>query len=177
MFTRLSLLLVISAGLFALSGAAQAEGLKIGFVNFNRLVSESPQGAAAMGGLQEEFAPRQRELVALQTQLQERQDQIQRDIEVMGPDERRNAERDMRRDERELQRAAQELQEDSNLRRNESLGKLQRTLLGEVQSYAAAQGYDLIVTEGVAYVSQELDVTEQILAGLKASFAGQPAGE
>jgi outer membrane protein len=177
MFTRLSLLLVISAGLFALSGAVQAEGLNIGFVNFNRLVSESPQGAAAMGGLQEEFAPRQREFVALQTELQERQDQIQRDVEVMGPDERRNAERDLRRDERELQRAAQELQEDSNLRRNEALGKLQRTVLGEVQNYAAEQGYDLIVSEGVAYASQEIDITEQILAGLKAGFAGQSSGE
>ena len=179
MFTRLKFLVVVCAGLLvlSLSGVTQAEGLKIGFVNFNRLVNESPQGAAAMGGLQEEFAPRQREVVAMQSQLQERQENIQRDLEVMGPDERRNAERDLRRDERELQRAAQELQEDSNLRRNEALGKLQREVLGQVQSYAADQGYDLIVSEGVAYASPAIDITEQILAGLKADYAGQSTGE
>ncbi len=177
MFTRFNILSVVLVGLLALSGITHAEGIKVGFINFNRLISESPQGAKAMGALQEEFAPRQREVVALQSQLQERQEQIQRDLEVMGPEERRNAERDLRRDERELARSAQELQEDSNLRRNEALGKLQREVLREVQTYAAEQGFDLIVSEGVAYASPEIDITEPVLAGLKASFSGQPAGE
>jgi len=177
MFTQFKFLSVVLIGLLALSGVSYAEGIKVGFINFNRLISESPQGTKAMGALQEEFAPRQREVVALQTQLQERQEQIQRDLEVMGPEERRNAERDLRRDERELARSAQELQEDSNLRRNEALGKLQREVLSEVQTYAAAQGFDLIVSEGVAYASPEIDITEPVLAGLKASFSGPSAGE
>jgi outer membrane protein len=113
----------------------------------------------------------------MQNELQERQEKIQRDLEVMGPEERRNAERDLRRDERELARSQQEFQEDINLRRNESLGKLQRELLRQVQSYAAEQGYDLIVSEGVLYASTTIDITEQVLTGLKASYAGQPAGD
>ncbi|MDP6673226.1 MAG: OmpH family outer membrane protein [Gammaproteobacteria bacterium] len=176
MFTQIKFLFVILAVLLAMSGVAQAEGLKIGFVNVGRL-SESPQATDAMEGLQEEFAPRQREVVAMQTELQERQEQIRRDLEVMGPEERRNAERDLRRDERELARSQQEFQEDINLRRNESLGKLQRELLRQVQGYAAEQGYDLIVSEGVLYASTTIDITEQVLAGLKASYAEQPAGD
>jgi len=173
MFTRLSITFFILVGLLALPGVGQAESHKIGFVNVSRLISESPQATTAMEALQEEFAPRQREVIAMQTDLQERQERIQRDLEVMGPEERRNAERDLRRDERELQRNQQEFQEDINLRRNESLGKLQRELLRQVQAYAADQGYDLIVSEGVLYASTGIDVTAQVLTGLEASFADQ----
>jgi len=175
MFTRLKILFVVFAGLLVVTGFAQAEGLKIGFVNVGRLISESPQAATAMESLQEEFAPRQREIVAMQNELKEKQDKVQRDLEVMGAEERRNAERDLRRDERELARNQQEFQEDINLRRNESLGKLQRALLQQVQSYAAEQGYDLIVSEGVLYASTAIDITEQILTGLKESFTAEPA--
>jgi outer membrane protein len=92
----------------------------------------------------------------------------------MGPEERRNAERDMRKNERELQRQQQEFTEDINLRRNESLRKLQGELLREVQTYAAAEGFDLVVSDGVLYASPAIDITEQVLAGLKASFAVEP---
>ena len=176
MVTRSKILLFVLAGLAVLPLIGQADGLKVGFVNVGRLISESPQATTAMEALQEEFAPRQREVIAMQNNLQERQDKIQRDLEVMGPEERRNAERDLRRDERELQRSQQEFQEDINLRRNEALGKLQRELLRQVQGYATEQGYDLIVSEGVLYASTGIDITEQVLAGLKASFNSQPAG-
>lgn len=173
MFTRLRISLFVLVGVLLLPGAGQAQELKVGFVNVGRLISESPQATSAMEALQEEFAPRQREVLAMQTGLQEKQEQIQRDLEVMGPEERRNAERELRRQERELQRSQQEFQEDINLRRNESLGKLQRELLRQVQTYAADQGYDLVVSEGVLYASSGIDITEQVLAGLKASFAEQ----
>ena len=157
-------------GVVLLASAVQAEGLKIGYVSLGRLIGEAPQAIAVSERLQEEFAPRQRELVALQTDLQKRAEQFQRDIEVMGEEERRNAERDLRRDERELVQNQQELQEDAGQRRNEELGKLQRELLAEVQEYSTAQGYDLIVSEGVLYFSASIDITEQVLDGLKASY-------
>ena len=165
--------MIAVALLFVITGPATAQELKIGVVNVPVLMERAPQAKLAMDALQEEFAPRQRELVALQTDLQKRAEQFQRDIEVMGEEERRNAERDLRRDERELVQNQQELQEDAGQRRNEELGKLQRELLAEVQAYSTAQGYDLIVSEGVLYFSASIDITEQVLNGLKASYTAQ----
>lgn len=167
--------LMMGAMLVLLTMAAGAQQLKIGYVDIARLIQESPQAKEAMERLQEEFAPRQREVVALQTELKEKQDQIQRDLDVMGPEERRNAENELRRDERELNRQQQEFTEDINLRRNEALRKLQGEVLREVQAFATTSGFDLIVAEGVVYASDAIDVTEQVLEGLKASF-GQQAG-
>lgn len=158
------------------SGIAGAQQVKIGYVNFAQLLAESPQANIAMEALQEEFAPRQREVLALQAELKEKQDQIQRDLDVMGADERRNAENEMRRDERELARQQQEFTEDINLRRNEALRKLQGELLREVQTYATTSGFDLVVAEGVVYASDAIDITEQVLAGLKANFDAQSGG-
>lgn len=158
------------------SGMVSAQQVKIGFVNYGRLIGESPQAAIAEEALREEFAPRQREGVALQTELQQKQDQIQRDLDVMGPEERRNAERDLRKNERELARQQQEFSEDFNLRRNESLRKVQSEVLREVQAFVAAEGFDLVVSDGVLYSSPAIDITEQVLAELKANFAAESGG-
>lgn len=158
------------------SGMVSAQQVKIGFVNYGRLIGESPQAAIAEEALREEFAPRQREGVALQTELQQKQEQIQRDLDVMGPEERRNAERDLRKNERELARQQQEFSEDFNLRRNESLRKVQSEVLREVQAFVAAEGFDLVVSDGVLYSSPAIDITEQVLAELKANFAAESGG-
>ena len=168
--------LTIAVWTMLLSAWAGAQDVKIGFVNIGRLISESPQATSAMEALQEEFAPRQREIIALQNAFKEKQSQIQRDLEVMGPEERRNSEQQLRKEERDLSRTQQEFTEDINLRRNESLGKLQRELLREVQVFATNEGFDLVVSsDGVLYASPVIDVTEQVLEGLKASYATQPA--
>lgn len=159
-------------------GAAHAE-LKIAVVNVARLLQEAPQAKAAMEALQTEFAPRQREIVAQQNDLRERQEKLQRDGAVMAENERRNAERDLREGERELSRKQSEYLEDLNLRRNEELGKLQRSLLQEVQSYAKGANYDLVVGDGVLFANESLDITGQVLAALQQrnNAAGQQSGQ
>ena len=178
MTRKFTFLMTAVGAVVLLSAAAVAQDVKIGFVNVGRLISESPQATSAMEALQEEFAPRQREIIALQNAFKEKQSQAQRDLEVMGPDERRNSEQQLRKEERDLSRSQQEFTEDINLRRNEALGKLQRELLREVQVFATNEGFDLVVSsDGVLYASPVIDVTEQVLAGLKASFVAQPAAD
>ena len=175
-FTITSRLVLCIAALLA-SGVASAQQLKIGYVNFAQLMQESPQAASVREELQEEFAPRQREIVARATELQEKQEQIQRDLDVMGPDERRNAENELRRDDRELKRQQQEFQEDANLRQNEALRQLQGELFREVQSYATSAGFDLVIAEaGVVYASDAIDITAQVLEILNDKFAAESGG-
>ncbi len=88
----------------------------------------------------------------------------------MAENERRNAEKDLRDGQRELQRKQNEYVEDLNLRRNEELGKLQRSLLQEVQTYARNSGYDLVVGDGVLYVNESMDITAQVLNALQQHY-------
>lgn len=160
---------VLAAGMVVLApwSVAQAE-TKIAVVNVPRLLEEAPQAKAAMQALQDEFAPRQREVVQQQKDLKAKEEKLQRDGAVMAENERRNAEKDLRDGQRELARKQNEYVEDLNLRRNEELGKLQRSLLQEVQAFARTSSYDLIVGEGVLYVNESMDITAQVLSALQA---------
>ncbi|HEU4601628.1 MAG TPA: OmpH family outer membrane protein [Steroidobacteraceae bacterium] len=155
-------------------GAAHAE-MKIAVVNVPRLLDEAPQAKAAMQALSDEFAPRQREIVAQQKDLKAKEEKLQRDGAVMAENERNRAEKDLRDGQRDLQRKQNEYVEDLNLRRNEEIGKLQRSLLQEVQSYAKGANYDLVVGDGVLYASQALDITPQVLSALQARAKSSPA--
>ncbi len=158
---------------FALPAAAQE--MKIGVVSLPALIERAPQTKAAMDALQEEFAPRQREFQAKQKEYEDLADKIQKDLAVMGETERRNAQKEVRDLERDLARMQNEFQEDLNLRQNEEYGKLQRDMLKEVQDFAEAQGYDLIVGDGVLYVTSAVNITDDVLRAVEANYQATSA--
>lgn len=154
--------------------SAFAGDLKIGVVNVSQLMEQAPQARVAMEALDEEFKPRQREIAARQTQYQELTEKVKRDLAVMGEAERRNADKDIRDLQRDVTRLQNEFREDLNLRRNEELGSLQRSLLKEVQDYAKSADFDLVVGDGVLYAVPAIDITENVLRAMEANF--QAAG-
>jgi outer membrane protein len=151
-----------------------AQDIKIGVVNVTALMEQAPQAKAAMDALQEEFAPRQRTILAKQKELEDLSEKANRDAAVMGETERRNMEKELRDMQRDVARMQNEFREDLNLRRNEELGNLQRSLLKEVQDYAESAGFDLVVGDGVLYASSAINITEVVLRAMEANF--QAAG-
>lgn len=158
------------AAVLALAAAAPAgaQSLKIGFVNFGRLLEESPQAKAAQAALESEFLPRQRDVAAQRKTLQEKVEKLQKEAAVMSEADRLRAEREARDLEVNVNRRFNELQEDLNLRRNEEVGRMQRSLLQEVQAFARANGYQLVVSEGVLFAAEGVDITPQVVAAIKA---------
>ena len=168
-------LVIASAMLFAFALPASAQEVKIGVVNVPALMQASPHFKAAMEALQEEFAPRQREFEAKSKEYEDLAAKTQKDLAVMGETERRNAEKDLRELQRDLARIQSEFQEDFNLRQNEEYGLLQRAMLKEVQDYAEAQGYDLIVGDGVLYVNAAVNITDDVLRAVEANYQATSA--
>ncbi len=61
----------------------------------------------------------------------------------------------------------QEFREDQNLRRNEELRNLQNVIALVLKKLGDEEKFDLILTEGVSYVSDAVDVTPKIIEMLK----------
>jgi outer membrane protein len=158
-----------------MSGQASAE-TKMGYVNFQKLLEDAPQTKTAMQGLENEFAPRRRELLTMQNDLKAREEKLQKEGAVMSETDRAKAEKVFRDQQREFSRKAGEFQDDASTRRNEELGKVQRYLVTEIQGYASAQGYDLVLGEGVFFAKGPLDITANVLAVLASKPASLPAG-
>jgi len=168
--------IVAAAGLLAV-GPAWAE-LKIGVVDPQRLMTESPQGKEAFESLRTEFAPRERTLQAQGQALKAKQEKLQKDGATMTDDQRTRAEKDLRDGARDFERARGELQDDETARRNEQLSRLQRTLGEEVRSYAKAQNFDVILSgEAVIFAAPTYDITPAILTALQSRAAAAPAAK
>jgi outer membrane protein len=178
MSTYLRSIPLVALGLCGFFMAQQASAeIKIGYVNFQQLVEESPQIKATMQGLQNEFGSRQRELVAMQNDLKARSEKLDKEGAIMAEADRIKVEKSLRDEQREFSRKGGEFQDDINTRKNEEIGKVQRFILQEVKAYGSAQGYDLLVGDAL-YNKPGLDVTPQILEILKtkpANAAGAPA--
>jgi outer membrane protein len=176
--SKFSLLAVLAVAVIVTSGAGAQANLKIGVINVARLIEQSPQAATVQKKLQDEFGPRQRELVAMQEKLRTQVETFQRDSPVMGEAERVNLERQIREAQREYQRTEQELREDLDLRQNEEINNLQREVLMKAQEYARAQQYDLVLTDAnVIFYSTAVDITAGVLALLKPPTAAPAASQ
>jgi outer membrane protein len=154
-------------------GAAHAQA-KIGVVNVQRLLQEAPQAQAASQALENEFAARRRDLENQQRDLKAKEDKLAKDGATMAEAQRRDAERVLRDGQRDLARKQNEFLEDLNVRRNEALGQLQRTVLQEVQTYAKGANLDVVVADAL-YASPSVDITNQVLAALQSRRGGAPA--
>jgi len=75
----------------------------------------------------------------------------------------------LRDQQREFSRKGGEFQDDLSTRKNEEIGKVQRYLLEEIRTYSGAQGFDLVLGEGVFYNKPQLDITAQVLEVLNPS--------
>jgi outer membrane protein len=157
-----------------MSGPASAE-IKMGVVNFQKLLEDAPQTKTAMQALENEFAPRRRELLTMQNDLKARDEKLQKEGAVMSEADRAKAEKALRDQQREFSRKAGEFQDDASTRRNEEIGKVQRYLVTEIQAYGNAQGYDLVLGDGVFFAKGPLDITANVLALLATKPASLPA--
>lgn len=153
---------------FALAAAPAWAELKIGFVDYGRLMEDSPQAKTALEAIRTEFAPRQRELQTQQTTLKAKEDKLQKDSATMTEEQRTRAEKELRDGTRDFARRQGEVQDDFNARRNEETSRLQRVLIEEVRNYAKAQNYDLVIAENVIYATPAVDITPAILSALQA---------
>jgi len=146
-----SLVAALAVGVAVAAAPAQAE-IKVGVIDYGRLMDESPQGKTLLDSLRNDAGAKQRELQTQATTLQTKRDKLAKDRATMSQDQISRAEKDLRDGERDLARRQAEIQDDFNARRNEEMSKLQRTLIDEVRNFARIQNFDLVLTaDGVIY--------------------------
>jgi outer membrane protein len=151
-----------------------AESFKIGWVNQIELMQNAPQVEAARKKLENEFSSRQRELIAMDEDLRALREKYEQQRGYAKEELLREMERTIMSRERDAKRAERELKEDISIRQNEVQMQLRQEILQLIETFAKKNGFDLILTEGAAYASSRIDITESILKSLADSVG--PAG-
>ena len=147
------------------SSAAFAD-LKVGFVQVDKILQEAPQTLESNKKLEKEFSTRTEKLKADVKILKDKEANFSKEALTMKDSERATKEKTLAQLRVDIQRNERELREDINIRRNEELGGLQDQINKAVTAVSKAEGYDLVVYNGVAYASEKIDITEKILKSL-----------
>ena len=162
--------IILLCSLFATTGMAKE--LKIGFVNAVKVMEQAPQVSAANSRLEREFEPRQREIANGQRDIKALEDKLNKDGAIMSEAQSRDMSRDIINKKRDLKRQQDEFREDYNIRRSEELDKLQKQIIEVIQAVAKEQSYDLILSDGVVWASDSIDMTDQVLKRLGIARSG-----
>lgn len=161
------LYLIVGMLCSVMSYPAAAAELRIGFVNALKVMDKAPQVDEANRRLEREFEPRERRLVSARQEIKRMEERFAKDAAIMSQTNTRNLSREIRDKKREFQRQQEEFREDYNIRRNEELDKIQKTIVQVIQDLAKVEYYDLILSEGVVYANKRIDITDKVLNRLR----------
>lgn len=153
-----------AALVFATIGV-QAQDMKIGLVNSERILRESTMAKTAEQRLEAEFSKRDKEIQDMGVRLRTLAEKLEKDGAVLAESERGRRQREIGELDRDVQRKQREFREDLNQRRNEEFAQIQEKAQKIIRQIAEAEKYDLIVQEAV-YFSVRLDITEKVIKQL-----------
>jgi outer membrane protein len=139
-----------------------AQDFKVGYVNTQRITTESTPAKTAQAKLEQEFSKRQKELVDQQAAFKVFGEKFERDAPTLSESQRAARQKEGAEMGRDLQRRQREFQEDLNGRRNEELQQVLDRATKAVKQVADSEKYDLVVQE-VVYVNTKHDITDKVL--------------
>jgi outer membrane protein len=162
----------VLAGALALgAGLAQAQELKIGYVNSDRVLRDAVPAKAAQAKLEAEFSRREKDLQDVATRIKQASDRLEKDGPTLSESDRNRRQRELVEQDREFQRKRREFQEDLNQRKNEELASVVERANRVIKQIFETEKYDLILQEAV-FAGPKIDITDKVIRALNA----QPAG-
>ena len=139
-----------------------ADGLKIGFVNTEKILRDSKPAQEAQKKIEEEFGKRDEELQQLTETLRTKYLNFEKNAPVMSDADRTSAQRELTDLDTDLQRKRREFQEDFNRRRNDAFSTIVEKANIAIHELAAEESYDLILQDAVT-VSERIDITDKVI--------------
>ena len=153
----------------AFLATAEAQQLRIGYVDMKKVLDNAPQVVAGRERLDREFRARNDAIELDEMRASALEGRLaQGDISA---DNRIQLERDLRELRRNITRRKEDLRDELSFRRTEEVQSLEEQINLAVQEIAERNGFDLIVSSPVVYASPSLDITDMILEQLEVEFA------
>jgi outer membrane protein len=159
--------IVLAGFLAAAALSAQAQEMKIGYVNSDKVLRDAIPARAAQTKIEAEFSKRDRDLTDLSVKLKAAADKLEKEAPTLAESERVRRQRELVDQDREIQRKRREFQEDLSQRKNEELAAVVDRANKVIKQIFDQEKYDLIVQE-VIFASPRIDITDKVIKALNA---------
>jgi len=148
--------------------SAQAQELKIGYVNSERVLREAEPAKKAQAKLEAEFGKREKDLNDQNASLRAQAEKLDRDSPTLSEAEKTRRQRELVELDRDLQRKHREFQEDLTQRKNEELQSVAERANRAIKAIGESDHYDLILQDPVIFFSSRVDLTKKVIDALNA---------
>jgi outer membrane protein len=152
--------------------ASQAQELKIGYVNSDRVLRDAAPAKAAQAKLEAEFGKREKELNDAANKVKTAADKLDKDAPTLSEAERGRRQRELVEQDRDIQRKRREFQEDLNQRKNEELAAVVERANKVIKQIYEQEKYDLVLQDAV-FASTRVDITDKVIKLLNAQTANK----
>ncbi|MCW8830164.1 MAG: OmpH family outer membrane protein [Gammaproteobacteria bacterium] len=164
---------IVTAAFFVLivcGNAIASSDLKIGFVSVEKLLTQAPQVEAVNASMKERFGDKKDELVKLEGEIKSMQENYTRNELVMTEDKLTELKTKLYNKVQVFKQKEKVLGQEVATVRNQELAVLQKSVRDIIDSIAKKDNYDLILSDGVVFASEKLDITDVVLEQMKKDF-------
>jgi outer membrane protein len=147
--------------------SSYAENIKIGFINTNQVVTSLTQYKSSIDEISNEFKPKKQELLDLYNHIELVRSKID---EILQSDSNQSVEDELTKLSNLEQSFRQETefwQKTMNNKKIDLLKEIEILVNQTINEYAKRENYDLILYENIAYVSDKVDISKEIIAEIE----------
>ena len=156
----------LAVGLLVAGGAAAADDYKIGVLNVERVLQQSPDAKAAHDRIEQAFKGRDADIARKEQDVRAAAAQLDNDRPTLSSEESANRQRAIDARTRDVQRLRDQFAEDLRTRQFEELDKLKERLDKVLTRYAQDNHFDLILQDA-AFVGRSVDITDDVIKALQ----------
>jgi outer membrane protein len=141
---------------------AQAQEVRIGFINTDRIFKEANTAKQAQAKLEQEFSKREKDLNDSGNSLKTAVEKFEREAPTLSESQRVTRQKQLGEQDRDFQRKRREFQEELNARKNEEFQLVLERANRVIKQVAETEKYDLVLQEAV-YINPKHDITDKVL--------------
>lgn len=153
---------------------AAAQTLKVGFVNSQRILAETPGVQQAQQTLEREIGSLRAPLDTLERNLQTQQQQYQQQQATLSQQAREQRQQQLQQQFQAYQQRAAQVEQQAQRRQSELVQPVMRAINDAIEAERRAGGFSFIIDAsqgGVIAVDPSLDLTERVLARVRGGAA------
>ncbi|HEX2095382.1 MAG TPA: OmpH family outer membrane protein [Longimicrobiaceae bacterium] len=162
---------ILAAALLAFGvSTADAQAVKIGFINSQKILAEAPGSAEAQQTLQREMGQYQTQVDSMQNELQRLQQDFERQQSTLSAQARQQRQQELQQRFTAYQQRMGQLQQTAQQREAQLVDPIMRRIRETIETIRREGGYAMIfdaANSGMVAADSTLDLTERVLVRLR----------
>ena len=162
---RLTAITMFLFGVLGLQSVAQAEELKIGYVDMARALNEVEEGKAAKAKLKADFDGKQKKLDDMQNELKAAKDDFDKKAAMMKPEAKQAKQEELQRKFVDLQQTYMQLQKELMDKEGAVTQDITAKLRKTIARIGDREGFSIIldIGETVIYYKRHMELTDKVV--------------